>query len=156
MTASAVHALLDEHHVAYEVHTHDWAVTAQRVAAAEDVTGWDVAKPVLVSVGGQLAMVVVPAPVTVDLDRVSQVLGDNEVRLASEVEFVSVFPDCEPGAEPPFGGLYGVPVFLDERLRARDRLVCRDGSHTQAIVLAVNDYVRIVDPEIIDVATTAS
>lgn len=155
MTANAVHDLLNEHHVDYETHTHDWAVTAQRVAAAEDVTGWDVAKPVLVSVGGQLAMVVVPAPITVDLDRLSQVLGDNEVRLASEVEFVSVFPDCEPGAEPPFGGLYGVPVFLDERLRARERLVCRDGSHTQTIALTVNDYVRVVGPEIIDVATGA-
>lgn len=153
MTANAVHALLEEHGVPYEAHEHDWAVTAQRLAAAEEVSGWDVAKTVVLWVGGELAMVVVPAPVAVDLDRAREVLGDNEVRLASEVEFVTRFADCEPGAEPPFGGLYGVPVFLDERLRARERMVCRDGTHTQAIVLAVNDYVRVVDPEIVDVAT---
>lgn len=153
MTVNAVHALLDEHGVTYETHDHDRAVTAQRLAAAEHTSGGEGAKTVLLSVGGQLAMMVVPAPVTVDLERAAHVLGDNEVRLASEVEFVSVFADCEPGAEPPFGQLYGVPVFLDEQLRARERMVCRDGSHTQSIVLAVNDYVRVVGPEIVDVGS---
>lgn len=153
MSAEAVQSLLTEHGIPFERREHPYAVTAQRVAAAEQVTGWDVAKTVLVAVGGQLAMVVLPAPVTVDLDRLSHVLGDNEVRLASEVEFVSRFADCEPGAEPPFGNLYGLPVFLDERLRARERLVCRDGTHTHVLVLATNDYVRLVAPEIVDVAT---
>jgi Ala-tRNA(Pro) deacylase len=152
MPAARVHALLDEHDVAYETHDHDRVVGAQRLAAEEDVSGWDVAKPVLLAIGDRLAMVVVPAAVQVDLDKASRLLGGNQVRLATEEEFVSTFPDCEPGAEPPFGNLYDVPTFLDERLRARERLVCRDGSHTEVIELAVHDYVRVVDPEIADVA----
>jgi Ala-tRNA(Pro) deacylase len=152
MPASRIHALLDDHGVDYEVHTHPRAVTAQRLAATEGVSGWEVAKPVLIAVGGELAMLVVPAAVHVDLRLVSDHLGHNEVRLATEDEFVSVFPDCEPGAEPPFGHLYGVPVFLDERLRARPRIVCRDGSHTQVLTLAMRDYLDVADPEIVDVA----
>ena len=153
MPAAKVHALLDQHDIDYETHTHPRVVSAQRVAAEEDVSGWEVAKPVLLAIGDQLAMAVVPAAVNVDLDKASRTLGGNDVRLATEDEFASVFPDCELGAEPPFGNLYGVPVFLDERLRAREHMMCRDGSHTEVITLAVSDYVHIVGPEIVDVST---
>lgn len=155
MASNKVHALLEERGIPFEVHTHERAVEAQRLAAAEGVSGWDVAKPVLLSIGGQLAMAVVPASVNVDLAKASDVLGHGEVRLASEEEFVATFPDCEPGAEPPFGNLYGVPVFLDEKLRARDRIVCRDGSHTESITMSVHDYVQVVQPEIVDLSTGA-
>lgn len=153
MGSNAVHELLDNHHIPYEVHEHPRAVDANRLAQSEDVTGWDVAKPVLLAIGGELAMAVVPAPVHVDLEKASNVLGHSDVRLATEDEFISRFPDCEPGAEPPFGNLYDVPVFLDETLRKRRRMICRDGSHTQTITLAVNDYVDVVAPEIVDMAT---
>jgi Ala-tRNA(Pro) deacylase len=152
MPAEKLHALLDEHSISYEVDTHPRAVTAHRLAAAEGVSGYDVAKPVLLSIGGQLAMMVVPGAEIVDLERASEVLGNNEVRLATEDEFVATFDDCEPGAEPPFGNLYGLPTFLDEDLRARERIVCRDGTHTQTITIAMADYVRLVDPEIVSVA----
>jgi Ala-tRNA(Pro) deacylase len=152
MPAEKLHSLLDEHGIAYEVDTHPRAVTAHRLAAAEGVSGYDVAKPVLLSVGGQLAMVVIPGAEVVDLERASEVLGGNEARLATEDEFVSVFDDCEPGAEPPFGNLYGIPTFLDEDLRARERVVCRNGSHTETITLAMSDYLRLVQPEIVDIA----
>ncbi len=153
MPAEKVHALLEANGVSYTTHTHPRVVSAQRLAAAEEVSGWEVAKPVLLSVGDQLAMAVVPAAVNVDLDKASRALGNNQVRLATEDEFVAVFPDCDPGAEPPFGNLYGVPVFLDEQLRAREQMVCRDGSHTESITLAVADYVRVVAPEIADLST---
>lgn len=156
MPATKVHELLDDRGIEYETHEHPRVVSAQRLAAEEDVTGWDVAKPVLLSVGDRLVMAVVPAAVHVDLDKASRVLGGNDVRLATEDEFRATFPDCELGAEPPFGNLYGVPVFLDEQLRARSRMVCRDGSHTESILLDVNDYVRAVQPEIADLATGAS
>ena len=155
MPASKVHALLDEHGVSYQTHEHPRVVSAQRLAATEDVSGWEVAKPVLLVVGDQLAMVVVPAAVPVDLDKVSRVFGGNVVRMAREDEFAEAFPDCELGAEPPFGNLYDVPVFLDERLRARPQLVCRDGSHTVSLTLSVADYVRVVQPEIADLAVDA-
>ncbi|MFA9430711.1 aminoacyl-tRNA deacylase [Egicoccus sp. AB-alg2] len=156
MAAEKLHALLESNGVEFEVQTHPRAVTAQRLADAEGISGYDVAKPVLLSVGGQLAMVVVPGAEVVDLERVSEVLGHNDVRLATEDEFTSVFDDCEPGAEPPFGNLYGVPTFLDEDLRARPQLVFRDGSHTETITLTTADYVRLVQPEIIDVATVST
>lgn len=154
MAADKVHALLDQHEIAYDVHTHPRVVTAQRLAAQEHVSGWQVAKPVLLWIGGELAMAVVPAAVDIDLDKCSELLGHNQVRLATEDEFATTFIDSELGAEPPFGNLYGVPVFLDERLRSQERMVCRDGTHTSSITMAVADYMRVVDPEIADLCRT--
>ena len=150
MTAPRLHEYLDEHGVDYETHTHERAVSAQRLAAAEHHTGWDVAKPVILKVGGELAMAVLPAPLEIDLERAREVFGGNTVELAAEDEFADAFGDCESGAEPPFGNLYDMPVFLDEHLRERSEMICRDGSHTETLTLATNDFVRLVQPEILD------
>jgi Ala-tRNA(Pro) deacylase len=155
MVAENLHELLDRHDIAYERHTHERVVSAQRLAAAEHVSGWQVAKPVLLWISGELAMAVVPAAAEVDLDKCTELLGHNEVRLATEEEFVATFADSEPGAEPPFGNLYGVPVFVDQSLRTQQRIVCRDGTHTSSITIAVADYERVVRPEIADIIRTA-
>ena len=152
MSATKLYALLDEHGVEYQVEEHPHAVSAQRLAASEGVSGYRVAKPVLLSVGGQLAMVVIPGAELLDLERAREVFGGNEVRLAEEEEFVPLFEDCEPGAEPPLGGLYGVPTFVDEDLRAQDRIVFRDGSHTRTVAISMTDYLALAKPEIVAVA----
>jgi queuine/archaeosine tRNA-ribosyltransferase len=143
---------IEEHGVEYEVSEHERVVSAQRLAAVEHVSGWEVAKPVVLSVDGELAMVVVPGAVSVDLAKARAALGGEEVRLAAEEEFLGVFDDSEDGAEPPFGNLYGMRVYLDERLAEQERIVTRDGSHTRTLSLATADFVRLVEPEIVDVA----
>lgn len=155
MTARHLHQFLDDAGVDYEVTEHAEAYTAHEVAQSEHVSGWDVAKPVMLKIAGDLAMCVVPAPVEVDLDRTQRWFGGAEVRLAEESEFADVFPDAELGAHPPFGNLYDVPVFLDETMRARPRMICRDGSHTETVTVATSDFVRLVEPEIVDVGRPA-
>ncbi|MFN2556495.1 MAG: aminoacyl-tRNA deacylase [Nitriliruptorales bacterium] len=152
MTVPRVHEYLEENDVTYEVHTHERAIPAHEVAHAEGVSGWDFAKSVILKLNGDLVMAVVPAPVNVDLAKARSVLGGG-VRLAAESEFTGSFPGCETGAEPPFGNLYGMPVLLDRSMRERDRMVCRDCSHTETLELAVDDYVRLVQPRIVDIAT---
>jgi Ala-tRNA(Pro) deacylase len=155
MAAEQVRKALEEHGIAYEVHTHDRAVTAQQVAAAEHESGWHVAKPVLVRADGKLVMFVVPAPLLVDLDKAAVALGANDARLAAEEEFTDRFPDCETGAEPPFGNLYGVPVYVDERLRTEQRLVFAAGSHTETMTVSLGDFLRLVEPQRVTVGVPA-
>ncbi|SRR6056297_814185 len=156
MPATKLYALLDDHGIEYEVEEHPHAVSAQRLAAAEGISGFQVAKPVVLSIGGELAMAVIPGAELLDLERAHDVFGGNDVRLATEEEFVSRFEDCEPGAEPPFGQLYGLPTFLDEHLRAQERIAFRDGSHTRTVTLATSDYVSLVGPEIVSIAHGAA
>lgn len=154
MAVQQLHQLLDERDIHYEVTRHPEAFTAQEVAAAEHITGWDVAKPVLLRVGQDIVMVVVPAPMEVDLERARDAFGGERVRLATEDEFRPLFPDTELGAEPPFGNgcLYDIPVYLDQSMRDRDRMICRDGSHTETVTLASSDYVEMVEPATVAVA----
>lgn len=151
MTAERVRELLDEHGVTYEVHAHDRAVTAQEVAAAEHESGWHVAKPVLLRARGRLVMIVVPAPMHVDLGKAAAALGADVAELAGEGEFSAKFPDCETGAAPPFGTLYGVPTYVDEQLLTEQRVVFAAGSHTETMTVSLGDWLRLVEPQRISV-----
>ncbi|MEX2530850.1 MAG: YbaK/EbsC family protein [Gemmatimonadota bacterium] len=143
MPADRVRDYLRENGVSFQTHTHDRAVTAQEVAAAEHESGWHVAKPVLLMVDDELVMVVTSAPVRVDLDRAREALGASKVRLASEAEFASIFNDCDTGAEPIFGNLYDVPVLVDESIVQQVRIRFAAGTHTETIEVSTPDFVRL-------------
>ena len=75
-----------------------------------------------------------------------------EARLAHEDEFSVLFSDCELGAMPPFGNLYGIPVVLDVSLTDDPEIVFQAGTHTDSMKIRYPDYVRLVRPQIVDVA----
>lgn len=92
-------------------------------------------------------MAVLPAPNHVKLNRLGAELGKS-LRLASEQEFKSRFPDCEPGAMPPVGSLYNLPVYVDESLAADQAIVFNAGTHHDAIRMRYDDFVRLAKPKI--------
>lgn len=142
---------LRENGVAFRVDWHPLAYTAQEVAAAEHVSGYLVAKPVMVRCGEEIVMAVVAAPYRLDLAKLQQVVG-KPCRLAEESEFAPLFPDCEVGAQPPFGNLYGVRVYVDRRLTEDPEIVFRCGSHRETMRVAYTDFQRLVQPVVADLA----
>lgn len=145
--------LLVEHGVKYVVTPHPPAYTAQEVATVEHVTGYAVAKVVMAAVDDRLVMLVLPAAHRVDLQKVERVLGATSARLAREEEFARLFPDCDLGAMPPFGNLYGIPVYVDRTLTRDPEIVFNAGSHRETMTLAYADFERLVRPEIMEFAT---
>ena len=144
---------LRENGVAFEVQEHPTAYTAQKIAASEHVPGRMFAKVVMASTDGDLVMLVLPAPSVVDVAKLSEVLG-KQVRLASESEFASAFPDCQAGAMPPFGNLYDVPVYVDQALGQNERIVFQAGTHTVTMSVAYADFERLARPTVADIAVT--
>ena len=144
--------LLRQESVPFQVQHHPLAYTAQQLAAAEHVPGRMIAKVVMVYGDGKPAMLVMPAPAHVNFMRAAVALKAREVRLAREEEFARQFPDCEVGAMPPFGNLYGVPVWVDRSLAKDDTIIFPAGSHTDTIQIAFADFERIVQPQIGDFA----
>ncbi len=140
--------------IGYECEHHPLAYTTQEVAAMERVSGWQFAKPVILMADGQLAMVVLAAPQQVDLDKAKVALEAEQVRLATEDEFAATFADCDVGAEPPFGALYGIPLYMDEHLTA-DAIVFKGGSHQETMKVALKDYISAANPTIVDIARAA-
>jgi len=142
--------------VKYTVTTHPEVYTAQEVAAVEHVSGYAMAKTVAVFADGRLLLVVLPAPHRVALDKVQRALGAKEVRLAREEEFGRVFTDCEVGAMPPFGSLYGVPVYVDRALGRDPEIVFRAGTHRETMRMAYADFERLERPQVGDYAAAPS
>jgi Ala-tRNA(Pro) deacylase len=105
-------AYLRENCVSYTIHHHPAAYTAFAIAASEHIPPHTFAKVVMVFIDGRMAMIVVPADTRADLARLAGVIGAHEICLADEREFAPLFPDCEPGAMPPFGNLYGLRCIL--------------------------------------------
>ena len=145
---------LGEHHIPYQVQQHPQAFTAQELAAREHVPGRWVAKSVVILADGQKVLLLLPATPHVDLLQAAQALGAAEVRLAHEDEFAANFPDCEVGAIPPFGTLYGLPVYVDRSLTVDEQIVFPAGTHTTTLSLAYLDFARLVEPVVLEFAST--
>ena len=112
MIPTMIDAYLREHGLRFEHFVHGRAIAAQKLAAAEHVTGSRVAKVVVVSVDGKLALAVVAATERVDIEALREALHAKEVELVPETRFAERFWPCEAGAEPPLS-LFGVPIYVD-------------------------------------------
>lgn len=146
MPVEKLKRFLDDRGVKYVTISHSKAYTAQEVAASAHIPGKEVAKAVIVKLDGEMAMAVLPASYSVDFDQLKRATGAPTVELASEEEFKSRFPDCELGAMPPFGSLYGMQTFMAASLSEDEEIAFNAGSHTELIRLPFSTYVRLEDP----------
>lgn len=139
---------LDEAKVSYEVYNHPLAYTAQEIAAAQHVSGKELAKVVMLLVDGGLIMGVITGNQKIGLNSVKTSLGAQEARLATEDEFTMRFPECEIGAMPPFGNLFGLPVVVDPAVEQDEYIYFNAGNHAQTIHLRYKDFERLVQPRV--------
>ena len=153
MAVKKLKEFLDREKVKYISIVHSTAYTAQEVAASAHITGKELAKTVIVELDGKMAMAVLPANRKIVLQDLREITGSDEVKFASEEEFQKRFPDCETGAMPPFGNLYGMEVFLAESLTQNDDIAFNAGSHTEVIKLAFKDFERLVKPKVMAFTT---
>jgi len=140
---------LDQAKISYEVYNHALAYTAQEIAAKQHVSGKEIAKVVMLDVDGALVMGVIPASRKINLGLVKASLGAKTARLATEDEFMARFPDCEIGAMPPFGNLFGLKVYVDPALEQDENIYFNAGNHVQTVRLKYADFARLVEPQVV-------
>lgn len=143
---------LEANKVPYSVHSHPTAYTAQEIAALQHVKGRQLAKVVIVKASTDFLMLVLPADHRVDFAKLKTALGLKEVRLAQEAEFRDLFPGSEVGAMPPFGNLYGLPVYVDRALEKDEEIVFNAGTHTLTAKMAFRDFAALVRPAVAEFA----
>jgi Ala-tRNA(Pro) deacylase len=148
MAAKRLMQFLDESGVPFETIPHTTAYTAQGLAAAMHVRGREVAKCTVVKVDDHFGLAVLPAPRRVDLDSLRRLTRSRSVALATEPEFAGLFPGCEVGAMPPFGNLYGLPVWVDESLQEDPTIVFNAGNHREVVRMSFADFARLAHPAI--------
>src|SRR2546425_1645159 len=140
MPVKTLKQFLDKEKIKYVSIVHSTAYTAQEVAASAHITGKELAKTVIVELDGKMAMAVLPANRKIVLQDLREVTGSDQVKFASEEGFKQQFPDCETGAMPPFGNLYGMEVYVAEALNENDQIAFNAGSHTEVIKLSYKDF----------------
>ena len=153
MPVKTLKQFLDREEIKYLSLVHSTAYTAQEVAASAHINGRELAKTVIVKLDGKMAMAVLPANRKIVLQDLREVTGSDQVKVASEEEFKARFPDCETGAMPPFGNLYGMEVYVAAGLADNNEIAFNAGSHTEVIKMAYSDFERLVRPKIVSFTT---
>lgn len=146
MITPRLEQLLQQNGVGYHSIPHLTAYRADRTAMAAGLPSDEFAKTVIVKADGRLCMVVLPADDRVHLESLRQSLGARTLELASELEVGQAFPDCETGAMPPFGRLYGMEVFVSPALQRSGEIAFNGGSHDEAVRMPYRDYQRLAQP----------
>jgi len=147
MPVERVLRLLETGGVAFETLPHREAYTAQGTAAAVHVSGWLLAKVLVVSAPGEgPVMVVLPASCRLDTAALARVLGKPSVSLLPESDMKALFPDCETGAMPPFGQLYGLPVWVDACFPKAGQFAFQAGNHHEVVRMRYAEYERLARP----------
>jgi len=140
---------LDRNNVKYVTIAHSVAYTAQEIAASAHVRGKELAKTVMVKLDGMMAMAVVPASRRVNFEILKKEVGAGAAELAEEGEFRDRFPECELGAMPPFGNLYGMEVLVSQDLAQDEEIAFNAGTLTELIRMSWKDFQRLVQPRVI-------
>jgi Ala-tRNA(Pro) deacylase len=152
---SSITTYLKQHRVHYAVVHHPPAYTAQEEAAVAHIPGHEWAKAVVFMADGLPVFAVLPATRQVDLDLLRSALHARAVRLAQESELQPLYSDCEVGAMPPFGPLYGHRVVVDRSLTADPEIVFNAGSHRDAIRMTYGDFASLVGPVVAEFGVPA-
>lgn len=152
MPAQKLRTFLDENRVKYISIQHSPSYTAQEIAASAHIPGREMAKTVMVKLDDALAMAVLPATRHIDLELVERAAGAGSAKLATEKDFRDAFRDCELGAMPPFGNLYGMRVIVDRSLTEDEHIAFNAGTHADMIQMDYADFQRLVQPIVARIA----
>lgn len=153
--AARLKATLQARGIAFEVISHPTDGSAPETAAHTHTPGREFAKAVVIRGAEGFAMAVVPAHHRVDLQRVGNAIGQPDAAaLATEDEIARLCPDCERGAVPPFGQLYGLAVVVSEELSYEPRITFNAGSHREAIRMSYRDWATLVKPRVAHISST--
>lgn len=147
--ANRLREVLEASGVDYEIIPHRRDYRAQRTASDTHTPPEEFAKTVFIAVDERFALAVLPATHTLSPAKLAKSLEADVVRLASEGEMKDLCPDAEVGAEPPFGNLYELPVYVCPVLAQDERITFNAGSHTDAIRMTYAEYARLVQPQVV-------
>jgi len=145
MITRRVEELLQRAHVAYDVVPHPETFTAHEAADATHIPDHQIAKVVVVQdTRGRDYVVVLPASRHVDLEALGRCTDGAPLVLAREDHLTFVFPDCEVGAMPPFGQLYGVPVYVDRCLQPGADVFFQAGNRHELVRMSWRAFERLL------------
>jgi Ala-tRNA(Pro) deacylase len=139
---------LDSQNVSYETLHHSQAFTAQELAHSLHVSGKKCVKAVVVGGDSKPVLAVIPASYRLNFQDLRATLEVNRLEMLPESELVGLFPDCDLGAVPPFGNLYGIAVWVDRAVADAEEIVFCAGTHEDCIRMRYSDFAKLTLPRL--------
>ena len=143
-------AALEGGGITYQKTQHAAVYTSAEAAAVRGVSLNSGAKALIIKGGDAFLMVVLPADLSLDSASLRNVLGTKRIRFADKEEVLKI-TGLTPGSIPPFGSLFKLPTYCDERLAVNERINFNAGSHTVSFQMKYSDYVRFEHPQMVRV-----
>ncbi|VAW81403.1 hypothetical protein MNBD_GAMMA13-1219 [hydrothermal vent metagenome] len=116
----------------YDILDHPHSATSMETAQLAHVSGNRIAKTVVLGDDRGYLLAVLSANCRVDLGELHRQTNRN-LSLATEYELGALFDDCEPGAVPPFGGIYDLDTIVDESLGEQPDIYFEAGDHEKLV-----------------------
>ena len=129
--------------VQYEVVNHPHSGNSMQTAIASNVPPRCVAKAVVLEDATHAVMAVLPASRRLEL-RELQASNGPDLRLATETKLKYLFKDCEPGAVPPVGAVYGIETIWDDSLMEQPDTYFEAGDHETLVHMKTRDFIGLM------------
>ncbi len=140
---NSVETYLRRKGVACEVIRHAPTRTLQDAALAAGIPSGRLARAILLQDREGLLLALIPATHLLDFAAIKVHLG-RALEPAPPRITTPFFQDCEPGAIPPVGEPYGIPVIVDERLGILEEVIVEPGLHTSLLRLRQAEFRRML------------
>lgn len=138
--------------IEYQVVVYPGTFDPVALSAALDLPVGAFARTIVFRSGPYAAIAVLPASHRLEVKRVQGALGRWDLDLARELDVALLFPDCHPGAVPPFGHLYGVEVVVEKLLAHHAEVVLPSGGGQELIRIRYADFERLARPRVATIA----
>ncbi len=140
-----IQELLDENHVSYQIKEHPPTRTSEESALHRGEPLKIGAKAMILKTDQEFVMAVLPADRKIDSSAVKGLFTTKNLRFASKEELVEL-TGLVPGAIPPLGMLFNIPMIVDKVLLKEENMAFNAGSLEKSIKMKTKDYVNIVKP----------
>ncbi|MFQ6041632.1 MAG: aminoacyl-tRNA deacylase [Candidatus Poribacteria bacterium] len=140
---------LEAERISFEKMEHAPVTTSDAASGVRGSRLAQGAKALVVKADEQYYHLIISAAKRVDNKKLRKILGTRRVRFANGEELVEL-TGCQPGAVPPFGNLFGLPVFMDDALLSEETVYFNCGSHTVSLRMSRADLERATGAQIVD------
>lgn len=154
---SKIKELLDKNNLWYETFEHEAVKTSEE--AAKTRIGYSLeegAKAMIIRVKNnnkdkRFVMLVFPAHLKFDNNKVKQALHVKDIRFATPEEINTLTKGVQIGGVPPFGNLFNIEVFADPKLFVNKNMVFNAGDRRYSIAMKTEDYKNLINPQIVEI-----
>ncbi len=139
--------LLKSQNLSFSVSRHKPVFTSEEAAAVRGAPLSTGAKALICKGEDQFVMFVIPADRKLDSKQVRRLYGWRKLRFANRDEVLTL-TGLTPGSIPPFGSLFGLPTFCDQKLSENTTINFNAGDHTISVSMRYEDYFEAERPEV--------